>query len=168
MAVLTPHKVSADIPGRDSLRCLVIAPHIAFLDTVEIRGWPCYGCVVVKVLIFHLASPHNTLLVREKGASFFPDGDASLFHWAFSKNRLTGRWKHPITAGQGLTPRLLAWPLLAWVGVGQLCVCMCVSCGVWGWLLANIFLPCRLPLSRSSYLKALAFIRLFSSVPVGT
>lgn len=38
VAVLTPHKVSADIPGRDSLRCLVIAPHIAFLDTVEIRG----------------------------------------------------------------------------------------------------------------------------------
>lgn len=122
MAVLTSHKVSADIPGRDSLRCLVIAPHIAFLDTVEIRGWPCYGCVVVKVLIFHLASPHNTLLVREKGASFFPDGDASLFHWAFSKNRLMGRWKHPIIAGQGLTPRLLTWPLLAWVGMGQLCV----------------------------------------------
>ena len=133
MAVLTPHKVSADIPGRDSLRGLAIAPHIAFLDTMEIRGWPCYGCVVVKVLIFHLSTPppNNTLVVREKATSFFPDGDASLFHRAYSKNTLMGRWKHPITAGQGLTPRLLTWPLLTWVGIRQLCVCMCVSCGVW-------------------------------------
>ena len=35
-----------------------------------------------------------------------------------------GRWKHPITAGQGLTPRLLTWPLLARVGMGQLCMCV--------------------------------------------
>ena len=75
--------------------------------------------------------PHNTLVVREKATSFFPDGDASLFHRAYSKNTLMGRWKHPITAGQGLTPRLLTWPLLTRVRIRQLCVCMCVSCGVW-------------------------------------
>lgn len=119
-----PQGIRSTSPGRDSLRCLVIAPPHSLPDTVEIRGWPAMAVWWSKLWFSHLASPHNTC-TRGRSVMAFPDGDASLFH--LLKNRLMGRWKHPIIAGQGLTPRLHL--VFACMGGDGTTMCVCVSCG---------------------------------------
>lgn len=103
---------------------------------------------------------HHPNGVRGNAVSFLPYGDESLFHYsAFSDTTLVGRWKHPITAGQGLKSRLLDLAFASMGGEGATMFSLCfILFSLWGlnvveWLLPEIFLICRLPLSWSSDLK---------------